>query len=398
VQELEFATTRGKTSLDPFRAERAMRDAPQPQDQDAAIASNVRRFVLSGVVMTTGGVAAAVATGWFLYHATSSPIAPMPLFAALLIGSALSRILFHRVFDADATREAPSAELWQATLQRVKNSAPKSDAATAGHQARTRRWSAFWPVLWFCLAVYSFTAGSAGGMTELILVPLVLAFHEAGHLSAMRAFGYQDTRILFIPYLGAVTTGQRPDASTAEQVIVLAAGPVPGLVLGAALLLSPFHHEPLVARLALLLIELNLFNLLPLGMLDGGKLLSLLLFRRSPRLDVCFAVFSSALLALIAAALHAWLLFTACLLTAVSAPFSYRIRSSAHALHARMRFPERLDDASDEFLRQLFEEAYFKVLSVDDIRRGLPDGLAARCALIMAEIHARGAAHPAVHS
>jgi hypothetical protein len=67
----------------------------------------------------------------------------------------------------------------------------------------------FWPLLLGSLAIFMALGGLSGGVGRLVLLTAVLALHEAGHLVAMRAFGYRDTRILFIPFLGAVTTGSQ---------------------------------------------------------------------------------------------------------------------------------------------------------------------------------------------
>jgi Zn-dependent protease len=124
----------------------------------------------------------------------------------------------------------------------------------------------------------------------------------------MRAFGYRDTRILFIPFLGAVTTGRQENVSRDRRAIVLLAGPLPGLLLGLGLSLVGAAHDPLIGHAAGLLVAINAFNLLPLAALDGGKLLEALLFSRGPLLLGAFTMATSALLALFAYNRHAWLL------------------------------------------------------------------------------------------
>jgi hypothetical protein len=66
------------------------------------------------------------------------------------------------------------------------------------------------------------------GWVTILIVLAVLSFHELGHLVAMRAFGYQDTRIFFIPFFGAAAAGRKHDATGAERAMVLLAGPLPG--------------------------------------------------------------------------------------------------------------------------------------------------------------------------
>lgn len=45
----------------------------------------------------------------------------------------------------------------------------------------------------------------------------VLLFHEGGHLLAMKLFGYQDASVLFLPFLGAVATARKDDATLTQK-------------------------------------------------------------------------------------------------------------------------------------------------------------------------------------
>ncbi|AXQ28881.1 hypothetical protein D0B54_09375 [Solimonas sp. K1W22B-7] len=125
----------------------------------------------------------------------------------------------------------------------------------------------------------------------------ILLLHEGGHALAMRAFGYRDMSMFFIPFLGAMVSGRPRELPAWKQAVVLLAGPVPGLLLGLGLfwwmLASPqppggFDWK-MVASMA---VFINLFNLLPLTPLDGGQLIELSLFSRWPRSRLLFAALS----------------------------------------------------------------------------------------------------------
>lgn len=110
----------------------------------------------------------------------------------------------------------------------------------------------------------------------------VLALHELGHFVAMWALGYRQTGVVFVPILGAFTHGQPPPGPPGQrELIVVFAGPLPGLLLGSAALVA--HHLlpgpwPSWWREATaLLLALNLFNMLPIWPMDGGRILALLL-------------------------------------------------------------------------------------------------------------------------
>jgi Zn-dependent protease len=119
----------------------------------------------------------------------------------------------------------------------------------------------------------------------------VLLFHEGGHVLAMKIFGYRDVTMLFIPFLGALATAKKEDASLTEKVLISLAGPVPGLVIGIGLAIAFSNENPLsivsdnpswIMPLSWTLIGLNLFNLLPVYPLDGGQIADLLLFSSNP--------------------------------------------------------------------------------------------------------------------
>ena len=129
----------------------------------------------------------------------------------------------------------------------------------------------------------------------------VLLFHELGHYAAMRVLGYRDTSIFFIPFFGAAARGMKRDATLHEQLLVLLAGPLPGLLLaGCVTLFAPgLARHPSVQEAIEMLIWLNLFNLFPIYPLDGGRMVELLFSGTRPFVEVTFrALGALALLAL----------------------------------------------------------------------------------------------------
>jgi len=106
----------------------------------------------------------------------------------------------------------------------------------------------------------------------------VVVLHELGHAVAMLATGHRDVRVLFLPLVGAVTQGQRTRASLVADAVVLLAGPMPGLLLGLALLPSESPGLQTFGRVAFVL---NALNLLPVLPFDGGRLVALTLPSRT---------------------------------------------------------------------------------------------------------------------
>lgn len=131
-----------------------------------------------------------------------------------------------------------------------------------------------------------------------VVLVAVLLLHELGHLLAMRWAGYRYLQVFFIPLFGAVASGREVQVSAWDKTMVLLAGPVPGIVLGCALLEALARHalppDPWLLSAVTTLLLINVFNLLPLLPLDGGRLFDLLLLTRLPRLRGAFAALGAA--------------------------------------------------------------------------------------------------------
>lgn len=115
----------------------------------------------------------------------------------------------------------------------------------------------------------------------------VILFHELGHIIAMRLFKFPVVNIFFIPFLGSVTHAEKNKSKASEKAIVYLAGSLPGLFLGALiLLLCPDQDSnfELLRLLGFWGVAINLATLLPIEPLDGGYFLDTLLGLRRPSL------------------------------------------------------------------------------------------------------------------
>lgn len=96
--------------------------------------------------------------------------------------------------------------------------------------------------------------------------------HEMGHVAELARFGIPASAPMFIPFLGAVVRMKAYPATPHEDARVGLAGPVWGL--GAALValaLFLITGERYWAAIARVGAWLNLFNLIPVWQLDGGR-------------------------------------------------------------------------------------------------------------------------------
>ncbi len=110
------------------------------------------------------------------------------------------------------------------------------------------------------------------GWTFAIGFVVLLFVHEMGHVLQLRREGIKASAPMFIPFLGAVVMmRQMPDDALAEARVGLA-GPVLGtLGAGACLLIAEATNSDLLRALAYIGFLINLFNLLPVVPLDGGR-------------------------------------------------------------------------------------------------------------------------------
>ena len=102
----------------------------------------------------------------------------------------------------------------------------------------------------------------------------LLFCHEMGHVLVARWQGVKVSAPMFIPFLGAfISMRGRPENSLGEAALA-AGGPILGSVaaLGCVLLYG-LTHQPLLLALAYFGFFLNLFNLIPMSPLDGGRIL-----------------------------------------------------------------------------------------------------------------------------
>jgi Zn-dependent protease len=101
---------------------------------------------------------------------------------------------------------------------------------------------------------------------------LSLYIHEMGHVAALRHFGIRGSLPMFLPGIGAVVRLQQHPASPSEDARVGLAGPLWGMGAAVASWLAFLGGGwPLLAAIARFGAWINLFNLLPLWQLDGGR-------------------------------------------------------------------------------------------------------------------------------
>jgi Zn-dependent protease len=102
---------------------------------------------------------------------------------------------------------------------------------------------------------------------------LLIAVHEGGHVIAARRAGLKVSTPIFIPFVGAFISMKQQPSNARTEAIVAAGGPVIGSIGAfACLAAGVFFQSNLLLALAYTGCLINLFNLVPVHPLDGGRI------------------------------------------------------------------------------------------------------------------------------
>jgi len=193
-------------------------------------------------------------------------------------------------------------------------------------------------------------------VTAVLIIVFVLFIHELGHAVGMKMYGYRNVHMLFIPLMGAVTSGTPKNPSNAQKAVVSLMGPLPGLLLGGLfMVLFSTTRVELYGQIGRTFLFLNLFNLLPLAPLDGEKFFEYLLFARHAKLELAFKILTTFLLGVVAFQLKSPLLGILAVLGVLSLKRQYLNASLAQKLRLELGSATSSEgDIPQEIPREIF--------------------------------------------
>ena len=109
-----------------------------------------------------------------------------------------------------------------------------------------------------------------GLVTGFVVITLI---HEIGHAVAIRAKGLRAGYMVFIPFIGGAVTLKDQPRTVFDDAIIGLAGPFFGTMATLAVLqIYKWTSDPLYLYIAFMGFALNLINMVPIGMLDGGRI------------------------------------------------------------------------------------------------------------------------------
>ena len=101
----------------------------------------------------------------------------------------------------------------------------------------------------------------------------IIFVHEIGHAVAIRAKGLHAGIMVFIPFIGGAVTLKDQPRSAYDDAQIGLAGPIAGTFASLVFLqIYKWTDQPLYLAIAAAGFAVNLINLLPIGMLDGGRI------------------------------------------------------------------------------------------------------------------------------
>ena len=113
---------------------------------------------------------------------------------------------------------------------------------------------------------------TAWGWKFALGIVLSIYIHEMGHVIALRRYGFKASAPMFLPGLGAIVRLQQRVVNPREDAEIGLAGPIYGLLAAAVSLgLWVATDQPIFAAIGSVGAWINLFNLLPVASLDGGR-------------------------------------------------------------------------------------------------------------------------------
>jgi Zn-dependent protease len=115
------------------------------------------------------------------------------------------------------------------------------------------------------------------GWKFAVALVYLIFIHEMGHVIAAKRKGIPTSPAFFIPFVGALISMKQRPRDAATEAYLAYGGPLAGLIsFLPAVVLYEMTKDPFWSLVIFMGALLNLFNLLPVSPLDGGRIVSVL--------------------------------------------------------------------------------------------------------------------------
>lgn len=171
-----------------------------------------------------------------------------------------------------------------------------------------------------------------------IMVMISLFIHELGHIIAMKRCGLKTKGIYFIPFLGAAAVTDEMFKSRRDEAYIAIMGPIFGLALsGIVLIIYMVTQNALFAAVAGWMAMINLFNLLPISPLDGGRIMKSITFSTNSKLGFMFLAAGIVVLIILTFWAKIILFFILLLIASLELFFEYKTRNENEIINRSLR-------------------------------------------------------------
>lgn len=203
-----------------------------------------------------------------------------------------------------------------------------------------------------------------------VLLMAAIGWHESGHVWAMKKVGIRTKGFYFLPFIGGAAIAEDEFKNHADNSFVSIMGPIWGLLMaaaGAGMYWVTGH--PFWAAAAGWIATINIFNLLPITPLDGGRIMRCITFSIHKGLGVIFLVLSLVAGVVIMIKFHiglfALLLAVGALELFIELSRRFKLNKYRRGMINKWELPSSmLDDTQPDGIKKLPEEMNRKQLAL----------------------------------
>lgn len=160
-----------------------------------------------------------------------------------------------------------------------------------------------------------------------LLLMIAVGWHESGHVWAMKKLGIPTKGFYFIPFFGGAAIPEENFKSHEDNLVMSIMGPIFGAILAWSCLVPYYYtHNNMWLAAAGWMAFINLFNLLPINPLDGGRIIHSVAHSINSRVGEWFLFMSALVLLYLGIHFKIYLFVILTILTAIEYAIKFWVR------------------------------------------------------------------------